>query len=458
MKRFRIARRHFLRGAGSLGLALPLLDVMEGTREAAAQTAGLRHFIVMYEQSGFVYPAWKPNGSGSSFTLSPTLAPLEPHKSKICVIDGLQNKAGQNAGQDDHQKGMGTMLTGIENIGTATTTNGGGISIDQVIAGAIGGSTPYKSLQFGVQSGQGNVLNYMSWAAAGQGLPCESDPARMYSRIFASFTPPSGGGTGGADPAAVRLFQQRRSILDAVKSSYDSLLPRVSVEDRAKLDAHATAIRSIEARLVVDPGTLPPTTTTAACKKPPSPTIDVRKNDNFPLIGKLQMDLLLMAHACDLTHVSALQFSRESADPVFTWLDMGITRGHHAISHDATSDATSQAQLAAIDKWHAEQYAYLIDGMQKNGLLDSALVVWVNGLAAGNVHSHGPTVGNTPFPQPIVTAGSAGGRFAMGQYLMAPRGTNTNAVYVAFLQAAGIEATTFGNPAHANGPMTGLLV
>jgi hypothetical protein len=82
----------------------------------------------------------------------------------------------------------------------------------------------------------------------------------------------------------------------------------------------------------------------------------------------------------------------------------------------------------------------------------------VNGLAAGNVHSHGPTVGNAPFPQPIITAGSAGGRFATGQYLTAARNTNTNAVYVAFLQAAGIDATTFGNPAHANGPMPGLLV
>jgi hypothetical protein len=456
MKPFRIDRRHFLRGAGSLGLALPLLDVMEGSREARAQTAGLGHFIVMFEQSGFIYDAWKPNGSGANFTLQGSLSPLEPHKSKICIIDGLQNKAGQNAGQDDHQKGMGTMLSGIELTGTGNMTNGGGITVDQVIAGAIAGTSKYKSLQFGVQSGEGNVVNYMSWAGAGQPLPCESDPARMYSRIFAAFTPPSGGTTA-TDPAAVRLFEQRRSILDAVKESYGSLLPKVSVEDRQKLDAHATAIRSIETRLVVDPGSTT-TTVAASCKKPASPTIDLRSNDNFPQIGRLQMDLLLMAHACDLTHVSALQFSREAADPVFTWLNMGISRGHHAISHDATSDTTSQMQLAAIDKWHCEQFAYLIDGMTKNGLIDSSLVVWVNGLAAGNVHSHGPTVGSTPFPQPIVTAGSASGRFATGQYLMAPRGTNTNAVYVAFQQAAGIQMNTFGNPAHANGPMPGLLV
>jgi len=455
MKPFRIHRRHFLRGAGSLGLALPLLEVMEGPRRAAAQTTGLRHFIVMYEQSGFIYDAWKPAGSGATFTLQGSLTPLEPHKSKLCIIDGLQNKAGQNAGQDDHQKGMGTMLSGIELTGTGNMTNGGGITVDQVIAQNIAGSSKYKSLQFGVQSGEGNVVNYMSWAGAGQPLPCESDPARMYSRIFGSFTPP--GGSSGPDPNAVRLFEQRRSILDAVKASYDQLLPKVSVEDRQKLDAHATAVRSIEKRLVVDPATTT-TTVTASCAKPAAPTIDVKKNDNFPQIGKLQMDLLLMAHACDLTHVSALQFSREAADPVFTWLNMGISRGHHAISHDATSNTTSQKELAAIDKWHCEQYAYLIDGMTKHGLIDDSLVVWVNGLAAGNVHSHGPTVGNTPFPQPIITAGGAGGRFATGQYLMAAKGTNTNAVYVAFLQAAGMETNTFGNPAHANGPMSGLLV
>jgi len=63
MKPFRIERRHFLRGLGGLGIALPLLDVMEGPKSARAQAASLRHFIVMYEQSGFIYNAWKPTGS-----------------------------------------------------------------------------------------------------------------------------------------------------------------------------------------------------------------------------------------------------------------------------------------------------------------------------------------------------------------------------------------------------------
>ncbi len=38
--------------------------------------------------------------------------------------------------------------------------------------------------------------------------------------------------------------------------------------------------------------------------------VDVRANDNFPpVVGKLQMDLMLLAHICGLTNVSTLMSS-----------------------------------------------------------------------------------------------------------------------------------------------------
>jgi hypothetical protein len=166
------------------------------------------------------------------------------------------------------------------------------------------------------------------------------------------------------------------------------------------------------------------------------------------------MDLLYMAHTCDLTRVSVLQFSRESADPVYTWITgQNITRGHHAISHDADSSSTSQAQLAAIDKWHAEQFAYLVGKLDatKEGagtMLDNSVVLLVNGLAKGNSHSHGPTP-----PQPVVVAGGGGGALTTGRYYVASKGTNTNDLYISCLNAMGIMAMTFGDPSFCNGPL-----
>src|SRR5258708_30208548 len=90
-----------------------------------------------------------------------------------------------------------------------------------------------------------------------------------------------------------------------------------------------------------------------------APTIDHKSTDNFPNVGKLQMDLMTMALACDLTRVGSLQFERSVGDIRFTWL--GITRGHHAISHDPDSNLDSVNLLTKINTWYAQQFAYLLD-------------------------------------------------------------------------------------------------
>ena len=449
MKPFRISRRHLLRGAAGVVVGLPLLEVMQPLERAVAQAASTpKRLVVFYEQTGYIYNQWKPTGTAENFQLSPTLSPLEPFKSKVTVIDGLTNSAALNTG-DDHQKGMGSMLTGTE---ISSSKMGGGISLDQYVASKLGTSTKFKSIEAGVLSGSGDLINWMSHAGANQPITAVSDPAQIFSRIFSSFQAP-GAGSGQPDSAALALVAQHKSVLDAVKESYSSVLPKVSSEDRQKLDAHLTSIREIEKALTADPSSA---NALDSCVKPTAPTIDSKKNDNMPAITKLQIDLVAMAMICDLTRVGTIQVGYEAADPVHTWL--GHNRGHHAISHDADSNAESQKQLAAIDKWHAEQFSYLLGKL--NGaaegagtVLDNSVALWVNGLAKGNIHSHGASP-----PQPIVTAGGAGGKLATGRYLTAARGINTNDVYIAILQALGIEQNTFGNAQWCKGPLSGLLV
>jgi hypothetical protein len=164
------------------------------------------------------------------------------------------------------------------------------------------------------------------------------------------------------------------------------------------------------------------------------------------------MDLLVMALACDLTRVSCMQFSRESADPRFTWL--GINEGHHAISHeDYDSNGTVYQQLAAIDRWHAEQFLYLVDrlGNVQEGeatMLNNTVLLWVNGLTRGNWHNHDN--------QPIVLAGGENLGLNTGQLAQYDRGT-PNDLYVNILNAFGVETDTFGDPNFVSGPLDGIL-
>jgi hypothetical protein len=453
MKSLRISRRALLRGIGGVAISLPLLDIMEPRGRARAQSAGgpPKRFIVMFEQSGTIYNSWKPTGGTTDFTLSEILTPLEAHRQKLVIVDGLSNKAGSSQPGDDHQKGICSCLTATEMAGGS----GGGISLDQEIAGKLGAGSKFASLEFGVQVLGSGPTYHMSFAGAGKPLPAVDDPAAMFTRVFGSFVAPAGGGTTtptGPDPAIVRLLAERQSVLDAVKDSYTSLLPSVSTEDKVKLEAHLAAIRDIEKRLVSTPADTGSSVVTLGCEPGTSQTIAYRTNDNFPAVGKLQLDMLAQAIACDQTRVATIQFSRESADPVFTWL--GQNRGHHSISHDSDGNATSVQQLIAINKWHAEQFAYLLaklDSMQEGSgtVLDNSLVLWVNGLAKGNVHSHSP--------QPIVLAGGAGGKIATGRFLSFPNTNTTNEFYVACLNALDIPATSFGNAAYAKGPLAGLV-
>jgi len=192
----------------------------------------------------------------------------------------------------------------------------------------------------------------------------------------------------------------------------------------------------------------------ASCSKPPAPaTVAFKQNANLPLVAQLQEDLLIMALACDLTRVATLQFTHESADPVMSWVDPAITRGHHTMSHDADTVIETLAFLTAINAWYAKQFGYLVAKMKSiaeggGTMLDNTLLVWMNGLAKGNFHSHSP--------MPIVAAGRAGGTVTTGRFL-SYAGTNTNNLLLSCLNAMGGKDTTFGNPAFCTGPLAGFL-
>jgi hypothetical protein len=440
------SRRSVLRGAFGAAVGLPWLESLVSRRARAAAPTFPTRFVVMFSPNGTLPGAWTPTGTENSFTLSPILAPLAAHQSNLVVVHGVDQRGG---GGDGHQNGIGGMLTGqtlnagpFAGAGSAPAGWPNGPSVDQRIAEVLGNDTKLRSLELGVQVGAADNWGRMIYRAANQPLPPEDDPAQVYANVFADLH---------GDPTALAALRARRkSILDTVGAQYTRIGARLSVADRARLDQHLTAVREVESRL-----TTPFASATAACHDPgPAPTPATTNNDDFPAIGALQLDLLTMALACDITRVASLQWSRSVSQVRFTWLDPTITVGHHDLSHRPDNDADAVDKLKRINAWYATQMATLMTKLaaipEGDGtLLDHTLILWCNELAIGNIHSR--------IDAPYVLGGRAGGRLTTGRFVSYDGDVPHNNLLVSILNAMGIPDQTFGKSDWCTGPLPGLV-
>ncbi len=439
-----LPRRTFLRGAAGTAVALPWLQAMDA---GAGGVTPPKRLVAFFTNNGTVHEAWRPTGSETDFNLGPILAPLEPFKSKLLVLAGIDMESsyhGPGSG-DPHMPGMAHMLTGTEMVDTGPgqyDKMGGGISVDQFIAQQIAADTKFESLLFGVQARQYGAHAWNSMSYLGPNMPTdpEDDPSAAFDRIFADVA-------GDAGELAVRRAQ-RHSVLDTVKADLDALRPKVGAEDRVRLDQHLDAVRSLEQTIDADTGV------GGNCALPDAPDNgagSLYAPAKVPALYRMQTELLVMSLACDLTRVATLQF-REAlgGDMTFTWL--GHTETHHDISHKGDGDAVGRQQMIDINTFFAEQFAYMLELMDAvpegdGTLLDNTAVLWCNELSRGNAHSRTDMA--------YVLAGGCGGYFRTGRWLNYA-GENHNDLLVSLCHAMGVPVATFGNPAYCTGPLTGL--
>ena len=89
-----LPRRSVLKGMGAT-IALPLLDAMIPASTAWAQTpAGKtpKRFAFVGFPHGAVMDRWSPKETGTTFTISDILKPLEPFRKHMTIVSGLRNK------------------------------------------------------------------------------------------------------------------------------------------------------------------------------------------------------------------------------------------------------------------------------------------------------------------------------------------------------------------------------
>jgi hypothetical protein len=467
----RLNRRSLLRGAAGIGVALPLLDAMLPRHASAQAAAPPLRFGVFFSGNGVVEEFWVPKGGEKDFQITFTdcpQAPLEAIRNDINILYGLDSESsymdlpkdseGNQPTGNPHDLAMSTMLTGIRMKGNKYGRAGhvidgtvGGPSVDQAIAKAIGGATKLRSLELGVQSTITDLeplVTRMSYGGPNDPRTPLDDPKQVYTRLFADSA------TSQAELDAIR--KRKKSVLDAVLGEFTSVNATLGYDDKQKLERHAENIRDIERQLDLTGMPL-----NANCKIPQKPTIDVdtflpctrdgRPNKclpGFDQIGKIQMDLMIMALACDLTRVASLQWS--TAESTIVHEQIGIADEHHLMSHDFLNKKMFMNQ---VNKWYAEQFAYMVTQLKSipegNGtLLDNVVLFYPNELSNPEKHDRRRL--------PYVLAGNAQGKIPTGRYLKY-NGEPHNQLLAMFCNLFGMNVGGFGE-ADLPGVLSGITV
>jgi hypothetical protein len=254
---------------------------------------------------------------------------------------------------------------------------------------------------------------------------------------------------------------RRKSVLDFVHKRYDALSLRLGATDKARLEEHLTKIREIE--LGLEKGVVG----TAKCHAPTM--IDTSKYDYaaglnmttgedsvqqsaletdalIPDVGKLMMDMMVMAFACDITAVGSFQWSDTEAKHTFPWLS--LPQHHHFYQHDG---GFQKADCEKIGIWYSEQHLYLLQEMDKvdmggHTLLDESVVFFGSELA------HPPE--HTAVSIPFLLAG-AGGGLKGGRHLNYG-GRPHNDLLTGILNLFGDPSTSYGHAEFNTAPVADL--
>jgi hypothetical protein len=435
VKDSKTSRRHFLRGAGGVALAIPFLpSLMSRAFAADAPLAGPeRCFFALGTDHGGI---WAQNMYPSDSVLTETTdyagrtvrhgalptAPVngETRLSAMCSAPASSLSAGLAAkfnvlrGLDvpyrlGHHVGahlgnfaatVGNITDGIDNTALMAPT------IDQVIAGCPGFYTPTdlasRMTQRSFNIGRGS----MSWnytAPAAQAGRIVSQPAKVQNHEMFQFFFNPGSALNGVDGF----------IVDRVKLSYDRLRqnPRLSNGDRVRLDGHVERMAEIERKLAV----------IAALGTPPqAPQADsdvYLQGHSFPhnpvdnaLYCHLMNDIIVAAFSSGISRVGTWH-------QMIKFADLLIADWHGQVAHGGFGADASQAwalgwnqgtfEHVMVDLAAKMDAVTLSDG---STLLDNSLIMLTQ--EAGQVTHHTGCVN-----YPVVTAGSAGGFFQTGQYV-----------------------------------------
>jgi hypothetical protein len=428
-----LSRRTVLKGIGAT-MALPLLDAMVPARTLLAQTAAKRtaRLGFVYVPHGAIMDKWTPATEGAGFEFTPILKPLEPFRDQLNVVSGLGHRAADTTAV--HSLSPTTWLSGVRPKATQGVDAFAGVTADQIAAQAIGQDTILPSMELASEDHSGLIgscdrdygciyMNTLSWATPETPLPMEINPRKVFERMF--------GQSGSATERMARIAEDR-SILDAITKEATALELQLGSGDRQTMAQYLENIREIERRIQRaeksqnDEALLLPT-------RPAGVPFDYEEHIT------LMYELMALAYQANITRVATFMISREVSNR--TYPQVGVTDGHHAISHHQNR-ADKMAKNVLIQTYNIGMFGQFLEKLKSTPdgdgtLLDNTLLLYGSNMSNSNAHDH--------FPLPNLVVGGAAGKMKGGRHLKYADHTPMTNLLVTMLDKVGVKQETLGD-------------
>jgi len=410
-----IPRRALLKGVGA-AIALPLLDAMIPARTALAATAAAVKPRVgfVYVPHGAVEKFWVPKTTGKAFELSPILKPMEGLRDYVTVITNIRNKSGERQ-NPPHGITEQTWLT-VQDPQLNTWGPQAGISVDQLIAKAIGTDTPLTSLELCAEPGGAT-----SYTGLNRSLPLEGNPRKLFYTMF---------GPGDSNTDRVARLKATDSLLDYVLESSKSLSRKLGASDRALVSDYLESIREVESRVAK--------LMAKADSLGQLPDAPRGTPDDFTELVDVQFEMVALAYQTGQTRVASLRMIKEAS--MRTFPSINVDEAYHPLSHHG-EDPDKQEKLRRVQTWQMERFAKFakkLDSIKEGNqsLLDTSMIMYGSNLGNSDLHNCSQL--------PVLVLGKGGG-FKGGQHISAPKDTPLANVLLTLSQRAGVKVEHFGD-------------
>jgi len=164
---------------------------------------------------------------------------------------------------------------------------------------------------------------------------------------------------------------------------------------------------------------------------------------------RLMLDMIALAFQTDTTRICTFLFGNAVSNENFSFVE-GVSGGHHSLSHHQ-KDPDKMRQYALINRWHVEQYMYLLRKLRdmkegETSVLANSMVLLGAGLSDGDKHD--------PHKLPLLLGGRGGGRITPAGHVVFSEDTPLANLYVSMLDAFGTPVEQF---ADSTGPFTQIL-
>jgi len=410
-----ISRRTMLQGAGA-AIALPLLDAMIPAGTALANTAAALKPRVgfVYIPHGAVEKFWVPKSAGKGFELSPILKPMEPVRDYVTLFTNIRNKSGERQ-NPPHGITEQTWLT-VQDPQLKTWGPEAGISVDQVIAKAIGKETPLSSLELCAEPGGAT-----SYTGLNRSLPLEGNPRKVFYTMF---------GPGDSNADRVARLKATDSLLDYVLDSSKSLERKLGASNRALVNDYLDSVRDVEQRvskLMAKADSLG--------ELPDAPR---GTPDDFTELVDVQFEMVALAYQTGQTNVASLRMIKEASMRTFPSID--VDEAFHPLSHHG-EDPGKQEKLRRVQTWQVERLAKFAQKLQSikeadHNLLDTVMILYGSNLGNSDLHNC------TQLPALVL---GKGGGFKGNQHISCPKDTPLANVLLTIAHRSGVKLERFGD-------------